>query len=164
MEDNKSLYQICKDATDSAISQKTAGIDGIVIDSIMQDVKACTNISKYSKEWLFNKLIRSYIAVCAAEDGYRSIYRTKNSKKEYKGVYLSKDIMNKGASLVLVDNAGKLAKQYQNVYEDMRKGHSVRFEKGCEISGQMAINESGNGYYTEMTLEDLVEIMLGATG
>lgn len=157
MEDNKSLYQICKDATDSAISKGVAGIDGIIIDEIVREIKSCTDISVYSKKWLFTRLVRSYVAVCAADRGYRS-------GRKGEGVYFSKDIMHEGVSLQLVQNAEKLTEQHKVISDDMRDKHNVRFEKGCEISGQMAINESGNGYYTEMTLEDLVEIMLGATG
>lgn len=154
MKDNKTLWKKCEEATDKAISNGVfGGLDAVVIDDIVDDVFDCINLAEYSKEWAIKKIIRFYIAICAASRGYKSGIKGK-------GVYFSKDIMHEGVSLQLIQNEDQLTKRYAQETELMKANHEVRFSKECNMSGQRAFDANNGSLYTEMTLEDLIDIIL----
>lgn len=154
MEDNKTLWKKCEEATDKAINKGVfGGLDAVVIDNIIDDVLDCVNLAEYNKEWLARKVIRSYIAIYAASLGYKSGIKGK-------GVYFSENIMHEGVSLQLAQNEEQLAKQYTQKAEAMMANHEVRFSKECNMSGQRAFDANNGSLYTEMTLEDLIDIIL----
>jgi len=159
MEDNKTLWKKCEEATDKAINKGVlGGLDAVVIDDIVDDVFDCINLAEYSKEWAIKKIIRFYISVCAASRGYKS-------GQKGKGVYFNENIMHEGVSLQLVQNEEQLSKSYAQKFETMKANHEVRFNKDCEISGQTKLDTNNvnlnlNSIYTEMTFEDLIDIIL----
>lgn len=162
MEENKTLWKASAEATDKAISKGVfGGLDAVVIDNIVDDAFDCINPAEYNKEWLIKKVIRSYICIYAASLGYKSGMKGK-------GVYFSEDIMHEGVSLQLVQNEEQLAKSYVQKAESMKANHEVRFNKNCEISGQGAFDTSNtdlnlDSIYTEMTITDLINLILGAS-
>ena len=155
MEDSKTLWKKCEEATDKAISKGVlGGLDAVVIDDIEEDVFDCINLAEYNKEWLARKVIRSYIAVRAASLGYKSGIKGR-------GVYFSENIMHEGVSLQLIQNEDQTAKHYEQKTEAMMANHEVRFSKTCDMSGQTAMDMDNGSIYTEMTIEDLIDLIIG---
>lgn len=152
-DEEKTLYQICQDATNQAISESVIGEAGFLIDDAVDIVKEMTSASAYNKEWLFDSVIRSYIAVSAHDAGYRSGIRRQKA-------YFHKDICNESISWQIVLNAQKDAENHQKIADELHEGYSVRFSKDTEMSGQFAFDNE-NDMYEERTLSELIALMKG---
>ena len=150
MTGEKSLYQICQDATAATIGTKI-GEYGFSIDEAVRNVREMTSAVAWNRETLFDFVIRSYIAACAHEAGYRSVIKRR-------GVYANKDIFNKGVRLELIKNARKEAQSREEVAEELQQSYEIRF---CKESapGQLAFDANTGSIYEEVSSSELIDII-----
>ncbi len=148
-----SLYQFCTMAVNTALEESLLSGNAFVIDDAIEKVKEITHKSEYSKEWLFERLIRSYISVYANQLNMASGIKGQ-------GVYFKRDIMNEGVSMQLVINAQIDADRREDLAQELKESHNKRFVKGG-MSGQNAFDFDDNTLtlYEEATIQDLIDIM-----
>lgn len=148
-----SLYQFCTMAVNVALEESLLSGNAFVIDDAVKKVKEITTKGEYSKDWLFERLIRSYISVYANQLNMASGIKGQ-------GVYFKRDIMNEGVSMQLVINAQDDARSRVENASQLLDSHNKRFVKGG-MSGQNAFDFDDDTLtlYEEATIQDLIDIM-----
>lgn len=151
--DRTSLYQYCQLAVNTSLDESILSGDAFVIDDAIEKVKELTSKGEYSKDWLFERLIRSYISVYANQLNMASGIKGQ-------GVYFKRDIMNEGVSMQLVINAQDDARSRVEKATQLLDAHNKRFVRGA-MSGQNAFefNDDALTLYEEATIQDLIDIM-----
>lgn len=147
MED--SLYKFVKKAVEQAIAEDQTSLEYFTTDRAMSILQGLTKPSEWDRKFLFNIVARLYIAVYAAELGYRSGIPKK-------GVYFSKDTAHEFISKGLVLNAEDLDKMHHKVFKELEEEHTIKFKRNC-TDGQMAFD--GENIFQEMTLKTLVDLI-----
>ena len=148
-----SLYQFCTMAVNVALEESLLSGNAFVIDDAVKKVKEITTKGEYSKDWLFERLIRSYISVYANQLNMASGIKGQ-------GVYFKRDIMNEGVSMQLVINAQDDARSRVENASQLLDSHNKRFVKDG-MSGQNAFDFDDDTLtlYEEATIQDLIDIM-----
>ena len=153
-EKEQSLYKICKNAF--AIANDSGKLKDVAVnmDDAVRIALGMTSIEEFGKDWVFKQMVKAYLCVIANELGFRS-------GKYGKGVYFSRNINHEKVSQALVDNAVEKANRMQASAEDMIELHQKKFAPNSEISGQGAFDDVDMTLYEEMTLDDMIEFVLG---
>ena len=141
-----SLYRICQTATD-AVMDEGLTYDGLSVKRIMRKVKAMTSPAEWSRNYLFERVIKTFIAICLNNIGMRSGIKGK-------GVYFSEDTMNKVVGRGLAINEKDLAESYATKANDLEK----RVVENT-TNGQFVFDENMN-LIEEMDLKWFVDFIL----
>lgn len=153
-EKEQSLYSICKNAF--AIANDSGKLKDVAVnmDDAVRIVLDVTDIDEFGKEWVFKQMVKIYLCTIANELGFRS-------GKYGTGVYFSRNINHEKISQALVDNAVAKANQMQESANDMIELHKKKFDPNSEMSGQGAFDDIDMTMYEEMTLDDMIDFVLG---
>lgn len=146
---DKSFYKYCQEATKQAIAdgaEKYHGIEYLSIDGAVKALRKQTSPDEWSKDYLFERAARLYIAICAGDMGYRS---GDARQRIYFPAATSKEFVSKG----LVVNAQALASAHATAAEQLASDHEVRFGRKA-TDGQLAFDDAG--IYEEMSVSKLV--------
>ena len=143
-----SLFQICQDATQQAISNGV-GETGFSINEVLRIVRTQTKAAAYPREWLFDQIVKNYVAICANAAGYRSVQKRSC-------VYVNEDINHEGARLLMIENARGDALARNNKADDMQEAYELRFSKNG-MTGQLGFDVETGNWYQEMDANDLIK-------
>lgn len=119
MEDDKGLYTLCKQALEQTMSEDLyQKYGGFSIESVLKHLLELTSPFEYSRDFLFEKVAKLYIAICANTLGQRA-----GMKRS--GVYFSEDILNKSIAKQLFVNAKNSADSYGDVAREREDRYLV---------------------------------------
>lgn len=152
----ESLWKICDNAFSEAITENDVGQWGVSLDRVFAIVADRTSSYEYSREWLFEKVVKMYMCLAANSRGYASA-------QHGSGVYFNKNIFNKSVSQSLVDEHIKRADEYNDSAADMIKLHKKKFEPNS-IPGQGTMVLDGNeiSIYEAMDTEQFIKFITEA--
>lgn len=150
MEDRNSLYKCVQSAVKQAMAEDKTTFNYFTVDRAVEILKDITTQAEWDKRFLFNIVVRHYIAIIAAELGYRSGIRGKS-------VYFEGDTAHEIVSKGLLVNAKDLMDAHEKVYSAMVERHNALFKKNT-TDGQMGFDEAGN-MFQEMTLNTLIDLI-----
>lgn len=149
-----SLYAVCKQAF--VITNEGGKLKDVAVnmDDAARLVLKMTSVDEFGKEWVFERIVKIYLSIIANELGFRS-------GRYGKGVYFSKYIDHEKISEALVDNIREKADRLRASADEMAEIHEKKFSKDSDISGQMAIENIDMSMYEEMTMDDVIDFILG---
>lgn len=133
-----------------AVSESTV-YGGFSMRKCMDKLKEITSPEEWSKDFLFERVAKSYFAIYASIIGKRAGIKGQ-------GVYFDENVCNKVINEGLAINEETLADNYAMKAEDLRKKVVAN-----TIPGQMSFDDTNN-LYEEMTLKQLSEIILALEG
>ena len=153
MREEKSLYKVCSDAVNAAISESLLAGEAFAIDDAVKRAKEMTHWSEYDPEWMLEWVMKSYIAVYAHSIGFAAGERGE-------AVYFSLDILSEPVAMQQLINVRKDADIKAGVAKDRKESYDIRFSKGG-LRDQMAFDENMT-LYQEGTIRDLSQLIKGA--
>lgn len=147
MKYDMSLFKLCSMAITEA-SNESKIATGFSMKRALEIVKTYTNSREWSREFLFDHMCKTYLAIAANAQGKRSGIKGM-------GVYFDEESFYKEVAGGLADNAEDLAAAYGAKAEDLRI-------KRDAIDGQRAMGddpEHPENLQTELSLETLVKMI-----
>lgn len=147
-ESEKSLFQICQDAT-AEVAEESIGNVGFSVDKVLARVKEVTCAEAWSREWLFDYVAGLYIRVCA----YEAAFRSAGGRQ---GVYINEDRANEKTLLAMIERARLDVRGREEKITDLHNKH-VRFVKDG-FPYQMGLTMDGE-IYEEMTPDMVIELI-----
>ena len=153
MEKDKSLYQFCQQAVDQTIANNMY-YGGIAIDKVVENLNDLTSAVEWPKDFLYNIVVRTYIAIIANQVGMRA-----GSKR--KGVYFSENTENKAIVGGLYRNESDLAASYSEKAEELKEKYLI-LEKTTD--GQMGFQDPDMNILEERSVEWLSDYIKELSG
>lgn len=150
----ESLYTICKKAFAMANENGKLKDVAVNMDDAVQNVLKMTDIDEFGKDWVFERFVKIYLCIIANDLGFRS-------GKYGAGVYFSKTINQEKISQALVDNIRSKADSMQASADEMAELHEKKFSPESKTSGQIAFADIDMTPYEEMTMDDMIDFILG---
>lgn len=146
--EDDSLWKLCQQAVDTTLDQGTI-CTGFSIARCVKNLKELTSPIEWSKDFLFDRVVNTYIRIYANQIGKRAGIKGKC-------VYFDEDSLNKSIAEGLVLNEEKLVEKYSNKEMNLRA-------KMDAIDGQIAMSTECNDLelYQEMSLASLSELIAG---
>ena len=144
----KSLFQICQDAT-AEVADESIGNVGFSVDKVLARVKEMTCAEAWSREWLFDYVVGIYIRVCA----YEAAFRSAGGRQ---GVYINEDKANEKTLLAMIERARLDVRGREEKIADLHDKH-VRYVKDG-FPNQIGFTMNGERY-EEMTPAMIIELI-----
>ena len=155
--ESESFYKSCQQAISETINNAKFG--GFSIDKALENLKNITTIGEWSKDYLFERCARAYLAICAAQAGYWS-------PKRRSGVLVTKDTNIPDVQAVFIENAEKDSEKYAVKAEKIKDEYGAVLVKNGQ-DGQLQLDTNDielKNIKEEMTAERLIELILAAEG
>ena len=147
--EDDSLWKLCQRAVDETINQGTL-CTGFAIARCLKNLKEMTSPAEWSKEFLFDRVVNTYMRIYANQIGKRAGIKGKC-------VYFDEESLNKSIAEGLVLNEEKLSKTFSSKEMDLRAKQNA-------IDGQLAMNTDVpdlDRLYQEVSLATLTDIIAG---
>lgn len=147
--EEESLWKLCQMAVDATINEGTI-CTGFSIQRCVKNLKEFTSPKEWSKDFLFDRVVNTYIRIYANQIGKRAGIKGKC-------VYFDEESLNKSIAEGLVLNEEKLSKTFSNKEMDLRAKQNA-------IDGQIAMNTDIpdlDRLYQEISLATLTDIIAG---
>lgn len=147
--EDDSLWKLCQRAVDETINSGTL-CTGFAIARCVKNLRKMTSPAEWSKEFLFDRVVNTYIRIYANQIGKRAGIKGKC-------VYFDEESLNKSIAEGLVLNEEKLTKTFSSKEMDLRAKHNA-------IDGQLAMNTDVpdlDRLYQEVSLATLTDIIAG---
>lgn len=143
-----SLFKLCSMAITEA-SNESKIATGFSMKRALEIVKTYTNSREWSREFLFDHMCKTYLAIAANVQGKRSGIKGK-------GVYFDEESLNQAVADGLVMNAEEIAAAYNTKTEDLRiKRDAIDGQSVMDLSNP----EHPENLQTELSLETLVKMI-----
>lgn len=145
-ESEKSLFQICQDAT-TEVAQESIGNIGFSVDKVLNRVKEATCAEAWNREWLFENVAKSYIVICANIAAFRSAGGRQ-------GVYINEDKANEKTLNAMIERLRLDVRGREVKIADL---HNLKYVKDG-FPNQIGFTVDGESY-EEMTPEMVIELI-----
>ena len=147
--ENDSLWKLCQQAVDETINQGTIST-GFSIARCVKNLKGLTSPMEWSRDFLFDRVVNTYIRIYANQIGKRAGIKGKC-------VYFDEESLNKSIADGLVLNEEKLQKSFASKEMDLKV-------KRDAIDGQLAYSTDTptlEKLQYEISLATLTELIAG---
>ena len=147
--EDDSLWKLCQQAVDATLEQGTI-CTGFAIAKCLKNLREITSPVEWSREFLFDRVVNTYIRIYCNQIGKRAGIKGKC-------VYFDEESMNKSIADGLVLNEEKLTKTFSNKEMDLRV-------KRDAIDGQLVIDTDCSDLdrlYQEISLATLTDLIAG---
>lgn len=149
--EEESLWKTVQKAVDMTIKQGTV-CTGFSIEKVLRNLKTITTASEWSREYLFERAAKTFIAIYANQLGKRAGIKGK-------GVYFDEDSLNQSVAEGLAINEQDLAGRYASKADEL----SMKVKKNAD-DGQIAFDDEVEGLYEEKSLEWLTDFIKDLDG